>query len=329
MHKPFDLDKIRTENPIPQFLERRHHELKDTGRGGFRSACPIHTGKNKLSFWVHPNGLTFCCHSCGAKGGIIDLVMALDRVDFKLACESLGAVRIESDSTIHRRQKAPPQAKPAPLPVVLPELDQTQADEMERMIERLRKDEPLRASIAESRGWNPVTLEALTYPSCTSPRGDLGWKDGCLAFIYGHSVKLRPLYRDSAARGGWRWHKPDGSKSPWWNWSGWPWNARELWREDRINSTPFPRDAVLIAEGEPDVISCLDDFMETPFRAVMGIPTAKVSSELLQRLPTVLRGLDVRFMADTDQAGKSSIPVLTEALRGAVILKLSPLPKAA
>lgn len=40
-----------------------------------RTACPLHRGNNKTAFSFTEYG--FFCHSCGAKGGILDLIQAL------------------------------------------------------------------------------------------------------------------------------------------------------------------------------------------------------------------------------------------------------------
>jgi hypothetical protein len=53
-----------------------------------RMACPIHNGKNPTSFSFTDGG--FCCFSCGASGGLLDLIEALTGCDRQGAMEYLA-----------------------------------------------------------------------------------------------------------------------------------------------------------------------------------------------------------------------------------------------
>jgi hypothetical protein len=332
----FDLNKLRAENLIPELLARRGHDLNRSGTRGFRGPCPIHKGGNKTAFSVQSDGRGFCCHSCGKKGDVIDLVMALDGLSFPAACEVLGALRIytqssgssssctswaASASAQFRKPQLSLRASPEPQPD-LPELGIGKRTEIDRITDRLRGDVILQASIAASRGWDISTITALCHPNSTTPYGAVGWMDECpkggpaVCFVFPHAVKLRKVWPDETAPGGLRWHLPKGDKVVFWLWSGWPWNSAELWREDRFETSPIIRDSCLLMEGEPDAISAIDDYLETTFRAVVAIPSATIGPILRKRLPHILRGRTVGFMADTDTAGQKAAKTMTAVLRG-------------
>lgn len=66
-----------------------HDVLASAGHAphGNRMACPIHEGKNRSSFSFTDS--TFCCHSCGASGGLLALVEHLYSCDRRDALKRL------------------------------------------------------------------------------------------------------------------------------------------------------------------------------------------------------------------------------------------------
>lgn len=318
--KPADADLIRHAWPINKWLEFRGIETRKDATG-WRSQCPIHRGENKTAFMVQQDGLRWHCFRCSAGGDIIQLVRAVDGLDFLGACAVLGGVSRGKPATTRPSLRKPPLRQLQRQEELLPELDRGKHLEMEAIWRRLAEDDHLIASLAASRGWDADTVAALAWPTSTSPHGCLGWAEcqgtdnGWICFLFPRAVKARHLFRDSSAPGGWRWHQPDGGKVVRWRWEKWPWNGRELWREDRLKTSPVARDSCFLTEGEPDAISAIDDFMEDTFRAVMAIPSATIGAGLRCRLPDILRGKAIAFAADADAAGTTAVTTLTGILR--------------
>jgi hypothetical protein len=306
-----EVHAVRDLRPIAEYLESCGHPLRHTVEG-WRGRCPIHRGENPTTFHVSPDGrLWHCFRGCGG-GDLIELIRRMEGISFGSACARLGA----------QSGHPGPLARLKKQRLELPPLNSDRQREMDGLCERLARDRCLQEQLAESRNWELPTISSLACPTSTSPRGTLGWLpraadgDGGLCFIYPNSIKVRPLYRDPKARGGWKWHRPDGSKSPFWFWKGWPWNGVELWREDRLETSPIPRRRCILTEGEPDSISMIDDELENPWRAVMALPSATIGGGLKARLPAVLGGISINFIADSDTAGQKAVQTLKEVLRG-------------
>ena len=227
----FDTAAIKAARSIPDVLAARGWPL-DKSSDGWRGPCPVHKGEDKTAFHVLPDGRwCHCFTQCGRVGDVIALVRALDSLTFKQACVALGGTEISTN--LPRPKHTPP--TPAP---PLPELNAAKRKEMIEMAERLASDPGLIESLARSRGWDRATISMLAWTHA------LGWTeveagaDGAICFIYPNAVKVRGLWRDGDS---WRWHRPDGSKDILWIWRGWPWNALELWREDRLRLPRTPR----------------------------------------------------------------------------------------
>ncbi len=63
--------------------------LKKLGQE-YRGLCPFHTDTNP-SFYVVPAKRMFHCFSCGEGGDVIEFLQNIENIDFKAACEMLGA----------------------------------------------------------------------------------------------------------------------------------------------------------------------------------------------------------------------------------------------
>lgn len=79
----YDTEKIRTANPLKEWIERYGIEFD---RKGF-AKCPFHNEKT-ASFKVYPNN-TYYCFGCGAHGDVITFVMGVQNLSFEDACATL------------------------------------------------------------------------------------------------------------------------------------------------------------------------------------------------------------------------------------------------
>ncbi len=99
-----------------------------------RIPCPIHGGKNQTAFSINEH--TFCCFSCGASGGLIQLTMHLRDCDrngaLKYLCQLAGLPFTEPK---RRNSKAPKRAIPTSRPIP----DRPEYQEAKQEYERLLK----------------------------------------------------------------------------------------------------------------------------------------------------------------------------------------------
>jgi Toprim domain-containing protein/CHC2-type zinc finger protein len=102
---PAHLIVLARSTPIESVVEARGIRL----RGGNERVgpCPLCRGGYDR-FGVSVVKQVFNCRQCGAKGGVIDLVMALDDCTFREAIETLAGETIESSS----RSSSPPSLAP-------------------------------------------------------------------------------------------------------------------------------------------------------------------------------------------------------------------------
>ncbi|MDY7096259.1 MAG: CHC2 zinc finger domain-containing protein, partial [Acidobacteriota bacterium] len=84
-----ELERLKREVSVERLVEARGVELKRQGKD-LRGRCPLHPDEDP-SFSVDPVKNVFHCFGCGAKGSVIDLVMALEGVTFRHAVEILRA----------------------------------------------------------------------------------------------------------------------------------------------------------------------------------------------------------------------------------------------
>jgi len=79
--------------PLPATFYRDNVErFRQFGRRRGSGLCPFHADKHPSLDIDLERGL-FYCHACSAGGDIISFIMQRDGVDFKAACQSLGAWR--------------------------------------------------------------------------------------------------------------------------------------------------------------------------------------------------------------------------------------------
>ncbi len=180
-----DVDALKAGADIVSVVQA-YVPLKKRG-AEYVGLCPFH-GEKTPSFWVIPSKQFCHCFGCGANHDVISFIQEIEGVDFKAACERLGA-------QTEWKPRAPIAQEAAPLP--------------ERITSKPPPDEPhpnmrLREIGEPSRVWtyndadgSLIGFVARYDPSegkqirCWSwgARGDRAPSWGC-----GHWNKPRPLY---------------------------------------------------------------------------------------------------------------------------------------
>lgn len=103
-----DLNQLKRNVSIAELCRSRGIELKAHGRKDLIGKCPFHEDKNP-SFVVTPDKNLFHCLGCDAAGSVIDLVMKLDKIEFRETVDKLLPVLSKAEGA------ATPQACPAKL----------------------------------------------------------------------------------------------------------------------------------------------------------------------------------------------------------------------
>jgi DNA primase catalytic core len=95
-----DLERLKRNISIEALCRERGIDLKKHGSRDLIGKCPFHEDKNP-SFVVTPDKNLFHCLGCDAGGSVIDLVMKLDKIEFKEAVQKLlpALSRVEGAST--------------------------------------------------------------------------------------------------------------------------------------------------------------------------------------------------------------------------------------
>jgi hypothetical protein len=104
---PFALDELRARHPVDQVVGRYGVQLRRQGRG-LVGPCPIcspdPTSRDATRFEVIEGGRKWVCAACENGGDAIELVMRVDRVDFRTAVNVLGGAAIELDPAEQARR---------------------------------------------------------------------------------------------------------------------------------------------------------------------------------------------------------------------------------
>ena len=110
------LDAARIEEVVGDFVDLKKKGVRYLG------LCPFHDDRHKGSFVVYPKGNCFKCFSCGAKGGVVDFLMAHEKLSYPDAIRWLGKkYSIETDMQDFNYTPPPPRPAPPPLqPLRLP-----------------------------------------------------------------------------------------------------------------------------------------------------------------------------------------------------------------
>jgi len=84
------LDELKAAVSCQRVLEAHGHQLRRAG-GELRCPCPLPGHDDRTpSFFVNPQSNLYCCHGCGGKGNVIQLLQALDGLGFIDACATLA-----------------------------------------------------------------------------------------------------------------------------------------------------------------------------------------------------------------------------------------------
>jgi DNA primase catalytic core len=96
-----DIERLKRNISIEALCRERGIDLQKHGSRDLIGKCPFHEDKNP-SFVVSPEKNLFHCLGCNAGGSVIDLVMKLDKIEFKEAVQKLltstGLVRPASET---------------------------------------------------------------------------------------------------------------------------------------------------------------------------------------------------------------------------------------
>ena len=85
-----DFDSVKAAVTVEQILT--HYGITNLRRergDELRGGCPIHQGDGMRSFHISKGKKAFCCFACGAKGNLIDFVMAMEKCSFRDAALKL------------------------------------------------------------------------------------------------------------------------------------------------------------------------------------------------------------------------------------------------
>lgn len=95
-------EQLKKDTPLTQVLEHYHLlESLNKDKKGLRGTCPFCASKRGFYAYTDNN---YYCHSCKAKGSIIDFIMNQENLSFKEACKYL------KQTFTHQRGPKPPQA---------------------------------------------------------------------------------------------------------------------------------------------------------------------------------------------------------------------------
>lgn len=112
MSNKIDTEQLKQDNPIENVIGR-FLDLKKDG-SGFKACCPFHTEKTP-SFNVNPSKQIYNCFGCDEKGDVIKFIEKYKGLDFKQACEYLGAAPTPEEK---HKPKPKPQQKKKPAKIV-------------------------------------------------------------------------------------------------------------------------------------------------------------------------------------------------------------------
>ena len=106
----------RIEEVVGDFVDLKKKGVRYLG------LCPFHDDRHLGSFVVYPKGNCYKCFQCGAKGGVVDFLMAHEKLSYPDAIRWLGKkYSIETDMTDFNYTPPPPRPAPPPLqPLRLP-----------------------------------------------------------------------------------------------------------------------------------------------------------------------------------------------------------------
>jgi hypothetical protein len=104
---PFALDELRARHPVDQVVGRYGVQLRRQGRG-LVGPCPVCSpdpgSRDATRFEVIEGGRKWVCAVCENGGDALELVMQVERVDFRTAVNILGGAAIDVDPAEQARR---------------------------------------------------------------------------------------------------------------------------------------------------------------------------------------------------------------------------------
>jgi len=137
-----DIERLKRNTSLEALCRSRGIELKKHGNRDLIGKCPFHEDENP-SFVVSPEKNLFHCLGCDAGGSVIDLVMKLDKIEFKEAVQKLLA----STSAVRLATAAPPKRA-----AVAPEKANTLLERVVAVYEKTFAEVPDGKAYLEKRG---------------------------------------------------------------------------------------------------------------------------------------------------------------------------------
>jgi len=108
------LETAKIEEVVGDFVTLKKKGVRYLG------LCPFHEDRSMGSFVVYPIGNCYKCFSCGAKGGVVDFLMAHEHLSYPDAIRYLGKkYSIETDMTDFNYTPPPPRPAPPPLEMLV------------------------------------------------------------------------------------------------------------------------------------------------------------------------------------------------------------------
>ena len=110
------LDTAKIEEVVDDF-----EDVKLRKKGvRYQGICPFHDDKDYGNFIVYPKENCYRCFKCDAKGGVVDFLMAHEKLSYPDAIRWLGKkYNIEVDDVPLDYTPPPPRPRPAPLPTLI------------------------------------------------------------------------------------------------------------------------------------------------------------------------------------------------------------------
>lgn len=268
----YDVPAIKARVSILDLLETDGMQPRRSG-ANFIVCCPFHEERTG-SFTIFPDG-GYQCFGCGESGDVISYVQ-----------RSRGLSFPEAAQLLQDRAGIAPIAPPMTRAAVKRKAHAMSAEERAActtMAEDLLRSEKALNGIADSRGWQPATIQRLAFDPC------IGLHEGKLVYLYqtGAKKRLKPLTPDRAAAFAgvgfvWLFGKP-----------------HSLWRADAICKSTA---TVHIAEGETAAISLIDARLDNGSSEIV-VAVANASAWWDEWRP-LFEGRCVVIWPDADDAGE-------------------------
>lgn len=286
-----ELDRIKAENSPLDVVLRYGLELKKRQGRDHVALCPFHDDRTP-SFAIRgedrPGRPPFKCFGCGWSGDVIRFIQHIDSVDFRTACERLGAAVDGAPASVEERAQRARERR----------VKQRQAEERER----IEKENRRKAWPPFEEGSDGTLQELADLRSVSFTAVKLTWLSGILRFCEwkGHRSWIIGDSKRTCAQA----RRLDGH--PWGNgentFKAWTLPGSEL-KPIGLTKHPLP---VIICEGGPDLLACWH-FLHAGRRCAEFQPVCMLgASARLGRRAEWLKGREVWIAPDNDPSGKDA-----------------------